>query len=246
MFILKKVVSRFLFPISLVLELVLMGAFLKRGKKFLVAGAVLLYLFSFKPVPFLLLYPLERQYPVQSLSSLNQEVRWVIVLGGGSQSGKFLPPQDQLSGSTLKRLLEGLRICRSLPKAKVVMSGGDYRGLSLDAPAMQNMALAIGFPRERMILEARSWDTIDQARALNQLVGAEPFYLVTSASHMSRAMAMFQKLGARPIAAPTDFNAVWEPFRIMDLFPQAGALSDTEKAFYEYLGLLWGWIKGYV
>jgi len=34
--------------------------------------------------------------------------------------------------------------------------------------------------------------------------------------------------------------------RLIDIFPKAEALKDTERAFYEYLGLLWGWAKGYL
>ena len=63
---------------------------------------------------------------------------------------------------------------------------------------------------------------------------------------MPRSMAMFKKAGTHPIAAPTDFQAVWEPLMVTDFFPQASALMNTERAFYEYLGLLWGWVRGYL
>ena len=59
-------------------------------------------------------------------------------------------------------------------------------------------------------------------------------------------MGMFKKMGTRPIAAPADFQVVWGPLRGIDFFPKADALKDTERAFHEYLGLLWGWVRGYL
>lgn len=63
---------------------------------------------------------------------------------------------------------------------------------------------------------------------------------------MTRAMKIFLAAGMKPIAAPTDFRAVWVPVQVTDFFPQTGALANTERAFYEYLGLLWGMLSGQI
>jgi len=247
MFILKKLVSRFFFPLSLVIELLLLGIFLKKRKtKAILAGVAILYLFSFAPFGYLILRPLESQYQTISSSSLNKEVQWIVVLGGGSRGDNILTPEDQLGDATLKRLLEGVRLSRLLPQARLVLSGGDYQGISPDAVIMQQVALDQGVARERIILESTSVDTTDQAKLLRDRLGQAPFYLVTSAGHMPRAMRMFLRSGTQPIAAPTDFHAVWAPFQVTDFFPQAGTLANTERAFYEYLGLVWGLIRGQV
>ena len=128
----------------------------------------------------------------------------------------------------------------------MVLSGGDYRRISPDALIMQQVALDQGVARDKIILETASWDTTDQARFLKDRLGQAPFYLVTSAGHMTRAMRMFIRSGMQPIAAPTDFRAVWVPFQITDFFPQAGILANTERAFDEYLGLLWALIRGQI
>ena len=229
MFIFKKLVSRFFFPLSLVIVLLLLGTFLKkRRRSFILAGVAILYLCSFSPVGYLILRPFESQYQPISLSSLNKEVRWIVC------------------DATLKRLLEGVRLCRLLPEARLVLSGGDYRGISPDAEIMQQVALDYGVARERILLEAASRDTAEQATFLRDRMGQAPFYLVTSATHMMRAMKMFKRAGTQPIAAPTDFHAVSAPFQVTDFFPQAGILANTERAFNEYLGLCWGWVRGQV
>src|SRR5450759_3201324 len=97
MFILKKLVSRFFFPLSLVIELLLLGIFLKKRRtKVILAGGGILYLFSFSPFGYLILRPLESQYVPISSSSLNKEVQWIVVLGGGSREDKALTPEDRL------------------------------------------------------------------------------------------------------------------------------------------------------
>jgi uncharacterized SAM-binding protein YcdF (DUF218 family) len=247
MFILKKLVSRFFFPLSLVIELLLLGIFLKKRRtKVILAGVAILYLFSFSPFGYLILRPLESQYAPVSSSNLNKEVRWIVVLGGGSREDKTLTPEDRLGDASLKRLMEGVRLSRRLPQSRLVLSGGDYRGISPEALIMQQVALDQGVARDRIILETDSWDTTDQARFLKNRLGQAPFYLVTSASHMARAMRMFIRSGTQPIAAPTDFRAVWAPFQVTDFFPNAETLVNTETAFYEYLGLSWGLIRGQI
>jgi uncharacterized SAM-binding protein YcdF (DUF218 family) len=247
MFILKKLVSRFFFPLTLVLGLLLLGIFLKKKRtEVILAGVAILYLFSFSPFGYVILRPLESQYVPISSSNLNQEVQWIVVLGGGSREDETLTPEERLGDASLRRLLEGVRLSRLLPQSRVVLSGGNYQGVSPDALIMQQVALDQGVGRDRIIVETASLDTADQASLLRDGLGQAPFYLVTSASHMPRAMRMFIRSGTQPIAAPTDFRAVWAPFQVIDFFPQAGALVNTERAFYEYLGLFWGSIRGQI
>src|SRR5271157_2742076 len=108
MFLLKKLASGLLFPLSLVIILLLIGTLLKRGKRIVLAGIVLLYLFSYGPFPCLLLWPLERGYAPVSASALNREVRWIVVLGAGWRENNVLTPEDNLDDASLKRLMEGM------------------------------------------------------------------------------------------------------------------------------------------
>jgi len=139
MFVLKKLVSRFFFPLSLVIVLLLLGIFLKKRRRSIVlAGVAILYLFSFVPFGYLILRPLESQYQPVSSSILNKEVRWIVVLGGGSRDNKALTPEDRLGDASLKRLLEGVRLSRLLPQARLVLSGGDYQGISPPAGCLDH------------------------------------------------------------------------------------------------------------
>ena len=112
---------------------------------------------------------------------------------------------------------------------RLVLSGGDYQGISPDALIMQQVALDQGVARDRIILETASWDTTDQTNFLRDRLGQAPFYLVTSAGHMTRAMRMFIRSGTQPIAAPTDFLAVWAPFSRYRLFSAGRSLGQYRK-----------------
>ncbi|MCL2670218.1 MAG: YdcF family protein [Syntrophaceae bacterium] len=240
-FLLKKIISRLFFPIPLILELLVLGIFLKKWRKrLLIAAAVLLFLFSSFPFSYLFLKPLEGRYSPLGEEQLDRAASWIVVLGAGARDHGLLTPEDRLEDATLKRLLEGVRLSRLLPEAKLVLAGGNYKGWTSEAVQMKQVALASGLPEERILLEPDSWDTDDQARLLKGRLGQSPFYLVTSACHMPRAMRLFKRADTRPFAAPTDFLAVkagsWD---IMDFIPSGSALLKTEKAFYEYLGLGW-------
>ena len=69
------------------------------------------------------------------------------------------------------------------------------------------------------------------------LVGSEPFILVTSASHMPRSMVLFKSLGLNPIPAPTDFHKA--KFRGFFVLPRFDAFDQSQRAMYEYIGMLW-------
>jgi uncharacterized SAM-binding protein YcdF (DUF218 family) len=60
-------------------------------------------------------------------------------------------------------------------------------------------------------------------------------------------MALFQKLGMKPIPAPTD-HWVKERKGISPyaFFPRADALRKAELAFHEYLGLAWAKLRGQI
>lgn len=244
LFLLKKVVGRLFFPLSIVLELLVLAVlWKKRRRQILVAAAALLYLFALDPVGYVLLRPLESRHDPVAAAAVNPQVRTIVVLSGGSWEMEALTPVDRLSGESLKRLLEGVRLCRLLPAAQLVLSGGSYRGETPEAVRMEQAAIALGVPRERILIESASWDTSDQARLLKARLEKAPFYLVTSASHMPRAMRLFKRAGARPLAAPADFRAIPPLLEFRSACPSAEALANTEIAFYEYLGLAWSLIK---
>ena len=174
-------------------------------------------------------------------------VRWVVVLGGGSSSDTALPAGTRLSEGSLARLVEGIRLQRQLPESRLLLSGGSVFGSEPDANTMRALALDLGVEPASLVLDAVSPDTETQAEVIRAQVGTEEFFLVTSASHMRRSVALFKKAGTNPIPAPTHFLA--QESRGLgpgDFFPGSGGLRRAETVTYEYLGLAWAKLRGKV
>lgn len=210
-------------------------------------GVVLLVLFSYTPFPDISLKSLEYRYA--SLLDVSQfsDIRWVVVLGGGHHSDPGLPVTSQLSESSLSRLVEGIRIHKLLPESRLVLSGGAVFDPMSEAETMARVAEVMGIEGNKAIIEKLSRDTREQVRFIHEIVGDERFILVTSASHMPRSMALFQKLGMKPTPAPTDYW-VKKKQRIGPgvFFPNAASLRKMERVFYEYLGLGWAKLSGQI
>ena len=122
MFILKKIISGFLFPLPLSLLLSFLGLYLlwftnkqKVGKILVSVGLVILILFSYGVIANKLLRPLERQYETfeinRSLATQEtgdkSEIKYIVVLGGGHTSDPELPLISQLGISSLVRCRMG-------------------------------------------------------------------------------------------------------------------------------------------
>ena len=131
MFLFKKIVAPLFFPVPLCLEILLLGLILlwftkkqKAGKIIVSIGVGLIILFSYGTVQDILLRSLENKYPSLIISQEVDDVKWVVVLGGGHTSDSQLPVTDQIAKSSLARLVEGIRIHRNLPGSKLILSGG--------------------------------------------------------------------------------------------------------------------------
>lgn len=262
MFVLKKIIAQFFSPVPFCLEILVIGLFLllftrkqRIGKFIVTAGVILFTILSYRGIPNVLLRPLERQYLPLGIAATSDisgsdiipSVRWIVVLGGGHTSDPNIPVTSQISDASLVRLIEGIRLHNEIPGSKLILSGGKVFDAVAEAETLEKVARAIGVKHEDIILETCSKDTADQAQFMKPIVGDDEFILVTSAVHMPRSMALFKKLGMRPIPAPTGYlvkeSQGSNPFQF---FPDAGGFFKTESAFHEYLGLVWAKLRGQI
>lgn len=189
-------------------------------------------------LPRYLTHQLESQYAV--VNKVNPDVHWIVVLSGGQSNVPDLPPNDLLSSASIKRLIEGIRIHNMLPDAKLVLSGGGSTGEQPEALLLAQLAESFSIPKQTIVLEKNSINTADQARELRAIVHDQPFYLVTSAIHMPRSIALCEQQGLHPIAAPTDFTFFWNTESLGKLvIPNAYNLSYFTIALHELLGRAW-------
>ncbi|MHC4321194.1 MAG: YdcF family protein, partial [Planctomycetota bacterium] len=155
------------------------------------------------------------------------------------------PPISQIGKSSLVRLIEGIRIYRKYPGAKLLLSGGAVFDPVSEAEMMARVAREIGVPERDIILESKSKDTRDEALFIKPIVGNEPFVLVTSASHIPRSMNLFKKLGMNPIPSPIGHSVKDEQeLSLSSFFPSTGNIRKAELAIHEYIGTIWSKFRG--
>lgn len=245
-FVLKKVVGEVMGPLSIGLLVAFSGLvalYLERlriAKSLLTLAFVWIALVSYAPVSGMLVKPLEQKYP--ALIQTPPEVNYILVLGNGHKSDATLPISAQVSSAALGRLNEGIRHYYRLADAKLIVSG--YSGLhdaNSHAAVQKQVALSLGIDAEDILMFDKAKDTFEEAETMKKLVGKHAFILVTSATHMPRAYKIFRSLGLNPIPAPTDYYAVGESEWLH--MPGGASLKGSDKAFHEYYGLIWEWVK---
>lgn len=247
MFFVKKFVSAFLMPYPIGLLLLFIGVLFllfrsyKKGRLFVILSFVWLLIFSNSYVAGKLLYPLEQNH--KALLHI-PNVNYVLVLGGGHNTNDKLSITSQINATSINRLIEGVRIYKELKGAKLIVSGYGGNDKTPHAFMQKKLAIALGVKEEDIITNPTPRDTGEEALEVKKLVKNEKFIMVTSASHMTRAMLLFQKQNLNVIAAPTNHLVRKEPrFRYK---PSAGNLVKSQVAVHEYLGIAWGKIKGII
>ena len=247
MFLLKKITGLVLSPLTVCIVLLVSGLFLllftrrqKTGKFTVTLGVVFLLLMSYDALPDRALGTLERRYtPLKEIDSIS-DVKWIVVLGGGHITDPNLPADSRLSGESLSRVVEGVIIHKRLPESRMILSGGNIFDPVPESKSMAELAIILGIGKNDIIEEPAGIDTEDQAILIKKIVGKDKFILVTSAFHMPRSMALFQKQGMHPLPAPAGYRVknkgMIDPFMF---FPDSGRIEKMEFAVHEYLGLLW-------
>jgi uncharacterized SAM-binding protein YcdF (DUF218 family) len=221
----------------------------RRALACLACGIAVLLFFGYGIGTKSALYRLERAYAPLAVEGIppdvRQRIRYVVVLGSGHVSDPDLPRTAQIGGSSLYRLVEGIRIYRLLPGSRLVLSGGLTLDPVTNARIVGDVARQIGIPARDAIVEERPRDTLEEAKVLRGLLGSEPFVLVTSAAHMKRAVGIFKDLGMLPLPAPTDFILKNGPAGSAETWlPNCGNISISQRVIYEWLGEAWRWIRG--
>ena len=254
LFWLKKTVSYWLMPLPACLVLVVAAWILIRpgqrarlGRRFLAAAALVLLLFGNITVSMWLVRPLEGLYPafpeMRSGEPVSPELascQFVAVLGGGNGFTPGLSATNKLSPSALARLVEGVRILRTLPEARLIVSGPSDGVHPSHASVLAQAAVSLGVDRRQIILIDTARDTGDEARAVKEIAGDSRVALVTSAWHMPRAAALFRNARVQALPCPADFSARPSPeFELQDLAWDVESLGRSTYAVHERLGSLW-------
>ncbi|GLS82575.1 YdcF family protein [Paraferrimonas haliotis] len=238
-FIAKKILSLLVTPVPLCVFLMVIGLYFQRnrsnlGKGLLVFAVLLLGSLSQPQVARWLSQPLEARYDINH--QVNQSGCLIMVLGSAHTDNQSASFQQQLDDAASARLIEAVRQYKMGPGCQFVVSGYDGGYLLLPhAYVMAKAAEELGIRSSDIVALEKPKDTIEEAKALLQRVGKRKIRLVTSATHMPRAVTVFESFGFEVEPAPADFRArdgAW--WRL-----SADNLLTSQRAIHEYVGLAW-------
>lgn len=178
------------------------------------AALTILVLVGWQPLPDAVLRQLETQHPALAPSSASlQRYAGVLVLGGALEPAYVLQGNGQaaLNGAA-ERMTVPVALMQQNPHLRLLFTGGEGelfgQGLS-EAQRARIFFEGMGIPAQRMVFESASRTTYENAVFSAQLPGvdaARPWLLVTSAGHMPRALATFQKAGWNVTPCPVDYR----------------------------------------
>jgi len=248
MLFLSKLLPIFVSPLGLTLTFVAF-AFILSFTRFrrlvraaLALAFVILFTASMPVVGNALLSRIETRYP--PLPVADHTPSDVAILLGGAL-GQPLPPRVTPDiGEPGDRILHAWRLWREGKVANIIVSGGNLPWQPSVAPESEliaSMLRELGVPPEAILLDEASRNTFENALQSRAIWNAEGFrtgYLVTSAAHMPRALAVFRRAGLPVQPSPTDFR-VRAPLYdgILDFLPNPEALARTTAAIREMIGL---------
>ena len=177
----------------------------------------------------------------------------VIVLGGGVQTvradGVVL---SQLASSASLRVLEAARVYKLIGARFVIVSGGIANAELELKPEAEQMAIALisaGVPAGSILFDLDAKTTHDHPRTTRPILEANhirQFVVVTSPTHMRRAMAAFRAGGFDPVPSVSLLRS--EQLTGPPLFlPNDDSILLSDMSLYEYgaWALYWwrGWLK---
>lgn len=216
----------------------------KTSRAFAFFAVAELFLFSVTPLPIWMMDSLEKQYAAYNPKTPRSYP--VLVLGGGHTNDPGLLPHQRLSPVALARLTEGMRQCRLAKGSVLILSGYSQSGQTSVAETMALAAVSLGINPKDTLMMTKPGTTWHEAQEYKKRFGSSgKFLLVTSASHMPRAMETFKDAGLDPIPAPAEFVVKHDPKDFKYSWkPSAGKLLLAQIALHEYMGMwYYRWFK---
>ncbi|HTV84091.1 MAG TPA: YdcF family protein [Dyella sp.] len=211
----------------------------RRCRWFLYGLALVLFLSAgCGPLPACLLDHLQAPY------AKRPDIAWasrnaIVLLGAGTTrvvEGGSVEPTLFANG----RMLEAYALYHACKQSggdcKIVVSGGDaYRNGVSEAASYAKVLQRLGADGADIQLDARSMNTWQNAQFVRPLIDAyapQRLVLVTSATHLDRALIFFAHFGMHPIPVRGDYVDIRPTW-----IPNSLNLVLTDLALHEYMGL---------
>jgi uncharacterized SAM-binding protein YcdF (DUF218 family) len=250
-FVLAKIFGFFAMPSNVLMSLGLLGVvllatrFSRAGRRLAVVSILLLAVAGFTPFGNVIILPLEQRFPAWDISrdASRGAPTGIICLGGALDTVVSTARGEVALNEAGERMTVIAELARRFPAARIVFSGGSgrliYQGSS-EAELAARLFESFGIAKERITLEDKSRDTLENARFTKDIVKPKPgerWLLVTSAHHMPRSVGLFRSEGFPVEAFPVDYRTRGAIDMLRPFSPLSDGLRRTDTAMREWVGL---------
>ena len=112
---------------------------------------------------------------------------------------------------------------------------------------MKDQLVQMGVAAEDIIVEDSSRNTFENAQFSSKLLaedGYDEIVLVTTASHLPRAVRCFEATGLKVTASGCEYQAAKFNWAVVSFLPSPDGAAAVHRAFHEWIGITLYWMQG--
>lgn len=212
-----------------------------KGRILIIAGCITLYL---QATPYCAYYINKAISPAPMKIVNLDDAQALVLLGGGVNNSADEYEVNAVSNSdTFTRLRYAAFLAKKNPELPIFVSGGAINSRDSEASLMKKALKSEFNIKNSIYLEPDSRTTTENAIYTGRLLQQyriSQVVLITSASHMRRAKALFEKNGIKVIPAPTGFYSLgYYKLPLLWFVPTASAMVTTSSVLHELLGYIY-------
>ncbi len=244
---LSKLLPLLVLPLGVVMIAIMVALLLlwtgrrRTSAAILVVGLLVLWLSSTPIIAAALYGKLTEDYPPVALVDIPGGD--CIILLGGVVSPAQYPRVDIEFNESVDRVYKAAQLYRAGKGQVVIVTAGNQPWSTAEhaeAELIQSLLVEWGVPVWSIAKDGASRNTRENALNTKDIIGrldCKLPLLVTSAAHMPRSVAAFEKVGIAVYPVSTDVRVVQGvTYTVFDFLPQARALSITTDVMREWIG----------
>ncbi len=226
--------------------IIIIVGLIKNKKKIIYWAICIFYIIStpiFSNYFFKIVEGYEYRKPIRTIDSAD-----AIVVLSGMLEINVVGDSTYVEWGDPDRFFGGIALFKVGKAQKIVFTGGKKpwdKAKKTEGEVIKEYAIQNGIPAKKIFVTKDVVNTADEAVAVKELISpSKRIILVTSAYHMYRASRLFEKEGIKVIPYKVDYKVARSlKTTLMDFFPDAESLKQSETGIKELIGRLYYYLK---
>jgi uncharacterized SAM-binding protein YcdF (DUF218 family) len=254
LFFLSKTLTYLVMPLTIIMLLFLFSAIVRHAvwkRRLMVGGLLLFFIFTNDFVANELMKAWEVE--TRSYGSMRKYKLGIVLTG--TVIPQLVPDDRVYFNRGADRVVHTVQLYKLGLIERILVSGGSGRLIDIgerEADKFKEAMMLMGVPDSAILLENQTRNTHESAVEVNKILKEAGLrrndcLLITSAFHMRRSLACYEKVGLPMDTFTTDFYAHNGTYYLdAFLLPKIDALIIWHKLMREWVGFLAYWMAGYV